>query len=42
MSAINRLSENTKPKNIGADMKGFMTRKSAKKPILGQPAKNWP
>jgi hypothetical protein len=30
-------SENTKSENLGVDIKGFMTRKSIKMPILGQP-----
>ena len=32
-----RLSENTKFKKSGIDIKGLMTRKFAKIPILGQP-----
>ncbi len=36
-SLINRLSENTKPEKFGVNIKGLMTRKSAKIPILGQP-----
>jgi len=34
---LDRLSENTKSENIGVDIKGLITRKSAKIPILGQP-----
>jgi hypothetical protein len=41
LSIINRLSENTKSENLGVDIKGFMTRKSVKISILGQPVKNW-
>ena len=42
MSAINRLSENTKSENFGVDTKEFMTRKSVKITILGQPVKICP
>ena len=38
-SNLDRLSENTKSENLGVDMKGLMTRKSAQIPILGQPVK---
>ncbi len=37
--AQNRLSENVKFKKFGIDIKGLVTRKSAKIPILGQPVK---
>ena len=36
-SHLDRLSENTKSENFGVDIQGFMTRKSVKIPILGQP-----
>ncbi len=36
-SRLDRLSENTKSEIFGVDIKGLMTRKSAKIPILGQP-----
>jgi hypothetical protein len=37
MPILDKLSENTKPEKSGAHIKGLMTRKSAKIPILGQP-----
>ncbi len=36
-SHLDRLSENTKPENIGIDFNGFMTRNSVEIPILEQP-----
>ncbi len=37
MLLLYRLSENAKSENFGIVIKGFMARKSAKIPILGQP-----
>ncbi len=37
LSIDHRLSENTKSENFGYDIKGFMSCKSVRIPILGQP-----
>ena len=42
ISLLNRLSENTKLENLDVDIKGFMTRKSVKILILGQPVNGLP
>ncbi len=39
-SGLDRLSENVKPQNFGIDIKGLMTRKLVKIPILGQPVES--
>ncbi len=40
ISRLNRLTEYTKPENFGVDIKGFMSCKSAKIPIPGQPVES--